>query len=271
VHPLAGVRAKLDRAREHFNLLNEEFDRFMNEQSETAGVLLKLDFDEGQGLMTWVGTAVPPLRWSVILGEFLYCLRSGLDQLAWQLVIASGKKPGSHTEFPVFEEEPDFDERAPRKMSGMKSEIRAAVREMQPFRVWPERPRETTIWAIHDLNIVDKHRLPNLTDIWLYGLRVWFVFPPSVKEGPELRADPAAHRIRLYDGAELARLAWSVEDVRALGGVHMNMKFDATLDVALAEGGVAAPAEGLQVRHLMGVALDYMETTLLPKFEPFFP
>jgi hypothetical protein len=36
------------------------------------------------------------------LGDFIYNLRSGLDQLAWQLCLAGGGNPGRDTMFPIF-------------------------------------------------------------------------------------------------------------------------------------------------------------------------
>jgi len=39
----------------------------------------------------------------MLAGEFAYCLRSGLDQLAWQLALLNtkGRRPRSHTSFPI--------------------------------------------------------------------------------------------------------------------------------------------------------------------------
>lgn len=39
------------------------------------------------------------------LADFAYNLRSGLDQLAWQLCLAGGGTPGRNTMFPIFEKD----------------------------------------------------------------------------------------------------------------------------------------------------------------------
>ena len=39
------------------------------------------------------------------LGDFVYNLRSGLDQLAWQLCLSAGGDPGRDTMFPIYEKE----------------------------------------------------------------------------------------------------------------------------------------------------------------------
>src|SRR6266576_6063457 len=138
MHPLDGVHARLDRAKEHLNTLNREFDAFMEYDAETTRpIALDLNHEEGKGVIRWLVAADSPLRWSVILGEFFYCLRSSLDHLAWQLVLASRGTPTSRTEFPVFKEETEFDRKAPVKMAGMSRPIRALIRELQPWNEWP--------------------------------------------------------------------------------------------------------------------------------------
>lgn len=43
-----------------------------------------------------------PLTFSAIIGDVLYDLRSALDHLAWQLVIANGGTPNRDTAFPIY-------------------------------------------------------------------------------------------------------------------------------------------------------------------------
>jgi hypothetical protein len=40
----------------------------------------------------------------VILGEIIHDLRSSLDHVVWQLVIANGSLPGYWNQFPIFSE-----------------------------------------------------------------------------------------------------------------------------------------------------------------------
>jgi len=65
------------------------------------GIVIKHDGRRGEGTITWRQRGPTPLRWAVLLGEFLYDLRSSLDHLARALVIANNRKPTKKTEFPL--------------------------------------------------------------------------------------------------------------------------------------------------------------------------
>jgi hypothetical protein len=265
-HSLDGVRAKLDRAAQHLDALNGEFDLFMkNDPDVPWGLVVELNHDAGECRFTWRQETPTPLRWAVVLGEFLYDVRSSLDHLARQLVLVNGRKPDNRTEFPVFHTENDFEGRSCAKTCGMSAEVKAVIEDLQPFRAWPEHPRSTTLWQIHSLCNTDKHRLLNLTSPWMFTARINAIGPGLawVKEPPK------SGRLPLHDKAMIASFKW---DTTSESNVEMDFAF--TFDVALAEGQWASesgePSKGMAVRNLMGVCLDYMNTTTLPAFEPFF-
>ena len=280
MHPLDGVRAKTARAREHLDTLNAEFDAFMTVDSETPrGVVFEMDVAAGKGEVKWAESATPPLRWSVILGEFLYCLRSALDHLAWQLVIASGGMPTNRTEFPVFMDQRGFEsERALRKMGGMSDPVRAAIRTLQPWIEWPEHPEQTTLWQIHDLNVKDKHRLLHLTDLWMFTLQVRFLIPAPPEAIPAITGGPVPMPVLLERDTVLARFEWDAQTMAAfmetLGDQNVGIELAGSLDVGLAEGEwvlrTGEPMSGMQVRQVMTVGVDYVENTLVPNFTQFF-
>jgi hypothetical protein len=272
-HALDGVRAKLDRAREHIEVLEREFGEFMNpDMGASWEIRIKRDSDRGECKVTWHQDAPPPLRWSVLFGEFLYDLRSALDHLARCLVVANGETPTTSTEFPVFWREKDFNRRASPKTKGMSAQAKTLIEASQPYRDWPEHPKSTTLWTLHDFCNTDKHRLLHLADPWLFSMRITFLIPGSIDQS-FIRATQKPRRMRLEDGAVIAAFEWDPAAMRALGEANVKMEFKASFDVALAEGQWATeranqPTEGMAVRHLMQQCLDYVETTLLPKFEP---
>lgn len=167
-HPLDGVHKKLARASDHIAWLEQSFDRFVEtSQDKTFGS--RTDTDPKKGLFTtrWVDHPLVPLEWAVVIGEILYAMRSSLDHLAWQLVIANGNQPTERTEFPIFQTEASFNSKALSKMAGMSDGAKRVIVDLQPFIADPEHPTHSTIWKIHELNIVDKHRLLNLVDFWM--------------------------------------------------------------------------------------------------------
>lgn len=106
-----------------------------------------------------VGPTVP-LRFSVLIGEIAHHLRSSLDHLIWQLVLANGAKGTGRTEFPIFREPPkDAEGERPfgKKIAGVRADAVKAIRQMQPYNN-PE-PHLDPLWLVHELDRIDKHRL----------------------------------------------------------------------------------------------------------------
>lgn len=264
MHPLVSVQEKLDRAREHRNSLNAEFDALMEGGPDSPWALMfDIDGETRECRFWWHQDGPTPLRWSVILGEFLYDLRSALDHLARQLVLVNGRKPNNRTEFPVFRDSEEFEGGSCTKTRGMSAEVKTLIESIQPFSEWPDNPTGTTLWGIHNLGNVDKHKLLHLTDPWLMTAEI----RPG---GTEIEWVLKPRRMRLYDKAEIASYRW---DPASKAKVEMDFHF--SLDVALSEGtwtpdNAGDPSEGMSVLRLMNICLDYMETTLLPKFTPYF-
>jgi hypothetical protein len=99
------------------------------------------------------------LRIGILFGEFTHQIRATLDNLAHQLVLASGNQPTTMTEFPVFLAAAKFRKDRDRKTRGMKPAIITELERLQPFNTGGNAPQATALWLIHDLNIVDKHKI----------------------------------------------------------------------------------------------------------------
>lgn len=269
------VLEKVSRARHHFDSLNREMNTFMQDDPDaTLGFVIQQDSDRGENIVRWGKHTAPPLRWSVVLGEFFYDLRSALDHLARHLILANERTP-YHSEFPVFQKELKFDDRDPRSTKGMSDEAIAVIKALQPFSEWPEHPKQTTLWRIHDLCNIDKHNLLHLSDFFLVSALVDFrMLLPYQLPQPVFTEEFVAERIWLKPNAKIAHHTWDPSALRRLGDAQVQMQVKLSLDISLSEwkgvDGDGHPAEGMPVDHAMQVALDYMETTLLPKFEQFF-
>lgn len=270
----AGVREKVLRARHHFEALNREMNTFVQDDPDAPlGFVIEMDFDRGECIVRWGHHTSPPLRWSVVLGEFFYDLRSALDHLARELILANGRTPYKSS-FPVFEDEPKFESRDARSTRGMCEDADALIERLQPFREWPEHPKQSTLWRIHDLCNIDKHNLLHLADFFLVNTKVTMLLPVPPERVPPIQNPHLAKRIWLQPNAQIAHLTWDPRKMKALGDVQVKMQVELSLDISLTEGewvdDSGKPAVGMPVWYAMKVALDYMETTLLPKFERFF-
>jgi len=143
---------KLDRAKEHLEALKEEMTAFRNSQP----IKLSREEDEKRGLYrVRFEVKEPSWRTALIVGDFAYCLRSSLDQLAWQMALLNTKKrPGYQTCFPIFgEESPKFF----KCVEGIPQSAVAIIRTLQPY-VDTKGHTTNLLWKLHKLCIIDKHQ-----------------------------------------------------------------------------------------------------------------
>jgi hypothetical protein len=155
--------AKLQRAREHRLALANELEGFF-----TGGLGHRVSFDEEQS-MFFVHALLEDdraYRWATLVGDIVHNLRSSLDHLVHQLVIANGKEPASSNQFPICDTESGYDREVTQKkrLIGVATHDAARVRETQPFvRAGRYRgtapPRIQPLAQLRDLSNRDKHRL----------------------------------------------------------------------------------------------------------------
>lgn len=266
---LQGVEAKIARAQKHLDLLEGERRKWGKPHSDSAwATVVQFDHNAGKCEFVWRQHKPTPIEWSVILGEFLYDLRSAMDHVARQLVIANGRKPTGRSEFPIFKDPGDFEGRSCPKTQGMHAEVKRVMEEMQPFRVLPENPTATTPWLIHDLCNKDKHRLLNVTGPWLIGGYVEW------KDVPEGVISPVKEpgRMRLYDKALMASYEWSPTVMRRIVYTKPNADFGFVVDVAIGEGkwiGKKEVLDFMPMLDFMSKCLKYMNETFVPTLAPF--
>lgn len=122
--------------------------------------------DEGR---THVYKAVNPPQvgefWGAQIGEVVHALRSALDHLAWQLVIAGGGTPNNRTQFPVCKRKtktrvfkclPYPRKKFRLRISGeVPPRALALIEAVQSYHGTDESRR---ISAINELDVFDKHR-----------------------------------------------------------------------------------------------------------------
>jgi len=164
VADLTGIQLKLDRAKEHLKTLKDVIDGFDEDHPEASRFHIrrhgKWHIIESQPL-----PETPPMC-AVIAGDFIYNLRSALDQLVWQLILREGKEPQRRSQFPIYDSEDQWlDEvryRLPernRPLCGLTvgGDAWALIEEAQPYR---SSNVMTNLFAIiRRLSNLDKHRM----------------------------------------------------------------------------------------------------------------
>ncbi len=270
-NPLRSIEAKMTRARDCHRTVQSQIDGLMGSDPHVAGGWdIQYDLDAGWLKVFQVGTPEVPASCAALFGEFLYDLRSCLDHLAWQLVRATGNTPTTETQFPIFKNQAAFEKRAPIATYGMALPVRAHIENLQPFRQRPDYPASTTLWLIHDLCNIDKHRELHLTEVWCYTVDIEF---RGVHAGLMKRV-PIKLPKRLEDGAELAHYRWSSDLLDASGKSEVDMNFRATLDVGLGDPPVLRDwdkktVRGVGLLDVMETMIEYMERRVLPTLVPF--
>ncbi len=99
-----GMSAKIGRACDQIEALEADMDGFCTNIKQS--IVHEINKDAGKQAWVYRGaTPDVPIEWSVRIGEILYNLRSALDHLVWQLVLANGQEPGRDNQFAIVDDE----------------------------------------------------------------------------------------------------------------------------------------------------------------------
>jgi hypothetical protein len=94
------------------------------------------------------------------LAEVIYSLRSGLDQLAWQLALLRNPNPSRDVMFPIHSDQSSkAEERFRRLVWDMPCDAVTVIRDLQPYKR-EAAYRDDPLWQLNELSNIDKHRVP---------------------------------------------------------------------------------------------------------------
>jgi len=153
---LSGVLAKLDRAEEH----RLEFDHLVEEYVGGGPYTIYSQYDPKTGWHTlrWQALREPPLqRLALVFGDMISNLRTTLDYLVWQLVLAAGNRPGRRTSFPVVRRAKDWAVQSRTALGGVDRRWADEIESRQPFQR-PDRPSIHPLAILDHVNNLNKHR-----------------------------------------------------------------------------------------------------------------
>jgi hypothetical protein len=169
---MAGCQEKLWRAHEHFDLLQEEIAKLQTGEAQLATFRTEPKPNVENTLWTVVdGVREPDLRLATILGDMIHNLRSGLDNLVFELAFLGmkGQKIPKKTAFPSSETRTNWDSSYVQKvlLEGVLKKHRALLYQAQPCyrkrdsasdRARRRRKRNPAA-DLHHLWNEDKHRM----------------------------------------------------------------------------------------------------------------
>jgi hypothetical protein len=158
---LAGVYGKLDRAENHLDGLQEQVAVFLKDDAHDFRH--HYDLKASRYSLSIEVRRELPVMWSVIVGDLVHNLRSGLDHLMWQLVLAGGGKPNGATAFPVLRHAPattDEWKSWRKKIRGVHPVVTEVIRSIQPYETQDGPLDGHALIAVKALSNQDKHELP---------------------------------------------------------------------------------------------------------------
>lgn len=159
-----GSRLKIKRANHHIENLASAIQDFV------AGDFYRLYAEtnpEGKRVVTFESTPLPePLP--LMLGDAIHNLRSALDLMAFELVTFGGGTPSKTLYFPVSETREKL-------VASLQGEIKIAgqpICDLILDTVKSYKGGNDPLWSLHQLDIMDKHRLiiPTAGAVRLAGL-----------------------------------------------------------------------------------------------------
>jgi hypothetical protein len=183
---------KIDRARKHADDLEAEINAFADTVPYEAEIVGTPETGHGQYR---VGRVAPlPTSFSLIAGDTAHNIRSALDHFAWAAVPPQSHHP--RTMFPIWNRKGSI--RPPRDqgrdkwrdevesaLKGGAHELIEAVVKLEPW----QGGRDSLLWAVNELERIDKHRL--LLPVAAVNTAISIDFTrPQEKAGPVLRLRP---------------------------------------------------------------------------------
>ena len=148
---------KAERAKLHLDAFNGHVSAYMK---EPYTVICTYDAENRRYIKRFQLKSFDPVLASE-LGEFLYCLRSGLDQMAWQLALPNARRDSPRDiYFPIFRDvtETKAAQRYSDRLALFPGDVAKELDAVQPHR-GPGAPETHPLWQLNKLCNFDKHKL----------------------------------------------------------------------------------------------------------------
>jgi hypothetical protein len=275
-HPLAGVGAKLERARHHLKTLNSEMDAFLGRGPYSF--VLERGRRRTEFVLRAYAAETPPLAWSAVVGDFLQNLRSALEYLAWELARAEVKhEPDRKTSFPIYVKRKKFDSDGRAKIGDLSRQAQDAIERLQPFNRsyvssggvvnvhavkdlgrWY---RGHPLWRLNELARRDRHQA-----LRVVGAATWGASGSSTDELPDVRE--AEWKSGPFGaGSVVARWKLGRDAAASIRPEERAAPITPSVFLALDEG--VPPPPSLSAIMALGRLLEHVDEKIVPRLEQF--
>ena len=244
---------KIGRAYLHLKVCEAECIRYF--EQNPGEVVGDCDSDPNGRVVLNFKTRVPvPDDIPMIIGDALQNLRSTLDYLVWELVLAANKQPTKNHMFPICDTPDLFKQQLGRdRLDGIFPEAIAEIERLQPYH-YGIKKELAPIRVLDDFTNINKHRRILLTTLAAHSSHTEFISSAS----GHIVQDTLSPR---YDGAEIA-----VGPIPSADGEQMEVKGKAIVFLTFNEGA----AKGIEVSICLNQLWHFVDKIVVPKFARFF-
>jgi len=233
---------KSERAKLHLDAFNGHVSAYMK---EPYTVVSKCDAENRRHIKRFELKAFEPVL-GMELGEFLYCLRSGLDQMAWQMAKPDARRDSpKDVYFPIPEDLSTSDRRRNyrRALDLFPDDVAKEIDALQPHKE-PNSPQGHPLWQLNKLCNLDKHVL---IPIHSRGINLFVPDVPGVK----------AQNLDYEDTIEVS----APEECEG----HLDLRPTLPDEIELGEWN----SDWRIPRHRLSDIHGFITCTVIPRFEPF--
>jgi hypothetical protein len=192
---ITGIRNKIKRAKKHISDLDVAIRSFCDKEPYTLGIREHAEIAQVALYIESVESVPDCIQ--LAIGDAVHNLRSALDHLMWQLVEAGGGTPNNETQFPICVDPNGAQKYASAIGQGELQRIPIGADKVL-LAVQPFQTKYNTLWHLHQLDIVDRHRL------FLTAITIMSDWRIVVQPGSQIKFNVAGQP--LVNGYELVRV-----------------------------------------------------------------
>jgi hypothetical protein len=257
---LERVREKVLWAAENFKALERVFEEYF--KTNPAEIVSEPEASTNSTFLSINAKGSPPHAISYIAGDCIQNVRSALDYLVRELVLAANNKPTDHEIFPICEKAKGFKDACRRgQLDRIPIDARALIEWMQPYNRG-EKWKNSVLWILNELANTNKHRRLLVTD--LRAAEINLTLRPDKSGG--IVANLRAPTLTLPSFKRNAKFR-NFPVVNVIPGQEVQMDRKIIVCVTFDEG----PVQGCEVSETLNLLMAHILGDVLPLFEPYFP
>ena len=257
--PLDSVKLKLVRAQEHLAAVLEVLGGASYGKCE---IIPEENPDANLGVLRVRLPKVPDTL-SPLIGDFLFNVRSALDHVVWQLVLANGGTPTKATCFPISSDPGAFAKHSKTRLAGVSPKASALIETLQPYHGGNE-----PLGILARLHNVDKHQTFNLiTAVASDTLIDWTGANSSLMQ--MFLGDEELRNGAVFGDIGIALDNPDIPPILLARFHNMEVEGLAAIFIAFDEPS-ADELEPWRVDSVLQEIFDFVRDSVVPAFEPFF-